>query len=373
MASGPYFDPRRGTWTVQYHDGTCWRRVTVVRRRPDWKPGGPPPRKVPLAATEAFTYYCRLEQDARVGKSDAGELSIESFLVSYRESYRLNRSPKSAWAFDRATRWFLRYCGKEGITKTKHVTFDRCEGYAKWRIHDCSAAWGSVNQERGLLMGAWTTALKAGRVRSNPWSKIHVPGKKPPDPMPSWTPKEFDRLLRASKPWLRDLLTIGVNTGIRISALRNLLWADVLMYDGGGGFVAVRPENDKVGRGYRVPLSRRCREVLEEMAARRKDSPYVLVGQAGGRIRSNNHTYDAINLAIKRAGLPAARSPNHAMRRTFGRWAVLGHLTGRPIPLHVVSKWMGHSSIAMTERYLHLSDDDSRDWMADTRMAEKEA
>ena len=72
----------------------------------------------------------------------------------------------------------------------------------------------------------------------------------------------------------------------------------------------------------------------------------------------------AVRLACERAGLPRPDAPCHALRRTFGRWAVLGHLTGRPVPLYVVSRWMGHHSVEMTERYLDLSRESSQEWMA---------
>jgi integrase len=35
------------------------------------------------------------------------------------------------------------------------------------------------------------------------------------------------------------------------------------------------------------------------------------------------------------------------------------------VPLYVVSRWMGHSSVAMTQRYLQLDDDTSAEWMSE--------
>jgi integrase len=160
---------------------------------------------------------------------------------------------------------------------------------------------------------------------------------------------------------------VGAHTGLRIEALRGLEWRDVEWAapgEGGFGFVRVRPELDKTGKGYRVPVDRACHDVLARRFVHKDaHAAFVLTGARGRPIRRTMQTHKAIVSACARAGLERPASPNHHMRRTFGRWAVLGHLTGQPIPMYVVSKWMGHSSIAMTEHYLALSFDDSAKWM----------
>lgn len=367
MASGPYFDPVRGTWKVQYYDGTKWKRVVVVRRFGYWKPGDPPPKKVPPRAIEMLAYYSKLEEQYKLGKSDTPEQQIEAFLVNYREAYwQMGRAQSSLVGLDRSIKWFLKFCNERGIRTVKQVTSEMCEEYGVWRSTYYKAAWYTISQEKGLLGGAWNDAIRAKKLEgSNPWHGVRTPGAPPIPNSTSWTPEEFSRLLEVSNPWLRRVLILAVNTGIRISALIALTWEDIA-FGTDGGQVIVRPNLDKIGRGYRVPMSKACRELLEEMYKDRSESHvYVLSGHNGRPIRSSGHTADCILAAIDRADLKKTRSPNHALRRTFGRWAVLGHLTGRPIPLYVVSRWMGHTNVGQTERYLQLSEDSSANWMAD--------
>jgi integrase len=52
------------------------------------------------------------------------------------------------------------------------------------------------------------------------------------------------------------------------------------------------------------------------------------------------------------------------MRRTFGRWAVMGHLTGTPIPLYTVSRWLGHHNTRTTLIYLDIEEEESARFIA---------
>jgi integrase len=164
------------------------------------------------------------------------------------------------------------------------------------------------------------------------------------------------------------VLVLGTQTGLRITALTSIGW-DAIEWPAEGqpghGLLRVPPELDKVGRGYAVPLSRRAHELLARAFAERGDDGGPILRGKSIRRTVGTTTLSSIRLACARAGLPDPDSPNHHMRRSFGRWAVFGQLTGRPVPLYVVSRWMGHSSVAMTQRYLQLDDDTSAEWMSE--------
>jgi integrase len=208
---------------------------------------------------------------------------------------------------------------------------------------------------------------------ANPWTATQAPGwerdRKRRVRRPSWTPEEFTRLHQAARPWLRDLLTLGTQTGLRISALVNLEWRDVEWTRDGPGFgtVRVRPELDKTARGYSVPMSRACHDLLAARFARKDaDERYVLTSARGGKVRVS--VVDrSIRAAARKAGLGEITSPAHMLRRSFGRWAIMGHLTGRPIPLYVVSTWFGHSDTRMTQYYLDITETESQNWMEESR------
>jgi integrase len=372
VASGPNWNPRRGTYWVQWWDGHRWRRTTVTKRPAKWKPGDPEPKKVPSEALAGYTKYSDKEREARESRPSNPEQTVAAFLASCRETY-VGRQPGSAVELGKACDVFLAWCKRRGLSRLSEVTPEACAEWVRHRAQTTSKRTGkpiahaTLKKERGLLSGVWGDGVTVGAVRVNPWKTATIPGKAPKTDRGSWTPEQFERLIAVSAPWLRDILLVGCHTGLRIEALIGLEWRDVKWDKGdqkGFGFVVVRHELDKTHKGYQVPIDRVCHDVLARRFVHKDaHASRVLTGKSGKPLRRSSHTDTAIRRACKRAGLKNPDSANHHMRRTFGRWAVLGHLTGRPVPMYVVSKWMGHSTVAMTEAYLHVNLDDSARWM----------
>lgn len=373
MASGPYFDPRRGSWAVQWHDGRRWRRTVVIKRRPGWKPEHGRPKKTPPEALAAVLEYADRERAARRSRHVDPARTVEDFLETYRSTYTLDHAAGSARELTKAVRLFLAWCQASKVGRLEQVTPTACRRWIEDRAREQSQKTGRpisyarLKQERALLAAAWARAVRHEEVPSNPWLAVEVPARPTRTAKGSWTPEEFARLCEAARPWLRDILILGAYTGLRISALLAMEWSwvELARPDGKGfGWVAVPIDFDKAHKGYRVPIARPVHDLLfrRQIHHRRRDHDRVLSGQSG-RPATAGVVGTAILRACARAGLAKPSSPNHHLRRTFGRWAVLGHLTGRPVPLYVASRWMGHGNVATTERYLDLHLDDSSAWM----------
>jgi integrase len=377
MASGPYFDKRRGTWTVQYWNGVKWCRPVVVRKRRGWKPGDPAPKKPPPEAIAELARYTKAEQEARERKGTVLAQSVKVFLETYRKTYAKTQEPSSTKELDKVIKLFLGWCEGQGIGRIDQVTPSICQRWITDRESMSSLTTGkpiqhaTVRKERALLAAAWSRAARLKEIPDNPWTAALVEVKPGNEPKGSWSVEEYQRLLKVCHPWLKAVLILGCNTGLRIEALRCLEWRDIVWAkpgDKGFGWVYVRPELDKAGKGYRVPINEAIHELLfGRFMHRDTDAVFVLSGKGKKPIRQNNITDRAIRRACIKAGLATEenpiKSPNHHMRRTFGRWAVSGHLTGKPVPIFVVSKWYGHASIAMTMQYLAISEDDSTSYM----------
>ena len=366
------FDRRRGTYSIQWHDGVRWTR-DPVHRITNWKPGASRPRRDPADVTRALGTYIDKEKDARKRGRRDPDRTIREFLESYATAYALDRAAGSVEQLRQAVRNFLAWCAEVKLVKLEDVTPSECRNWIVARAGQTSEKTGeritfkTLTKEKCLLSGAWTQALRLEEIDRNPWSNVEVPAKPLDREKPSWSPDEYAALLRACRPWLRDIITLGCHTGIRISALLGLEWRDVTWNSGPGpgyGKITVRQELDKSSKGYNVPIHVTAHDLLARRMIHR-DGDRILAGMRG-QPTTMRVTYTAIKRGCERAGLPEPSSPNHHMRRTFGRWAVIGHLTGRPVPLYVVSRWMGHSSVAMTEKYLDIKPDESADWMSGT-------
>jgi integrase len=360
MASGPNFNAARGTWYVQYRDEKGWHRKTVCGH-PGWKKGDPPPppKKAPTEARAARVLYDAIEKAAKERIRLGAPATLETALSEHVASYRNEKTRRSVKA---VVEQFVAWCRQRDITLFAEVTAAVCGDWMD-AIGKTDARSTAI-RKRAQLAVCWERLRKRGKVPANPWEQIEPTGGKS-KPRGAWTPDEFARLLDASKQWLRDLLRIGIYTGLRINALIRLEWDDIRWPkpdEHGFGWVVIRPELDKAGKGYQVPCSAKLHELLAARSGLH-DPKYVVTGATGEPVSTRNVTDRAIRSACRKAGLPNPESPNHHMRRTFGRWAVLGHLTGKPVPVYVVSKWLGHSSVKTTLVYLDLKEDDSTRFM----------
>lgn len=376
MASGPYWNKDRGTWSVQWFDGVKWRRTVVVPAPQGWRKGSPRPRKKPPEALAAVAVYEAKEKGAAARKRGIGHLEPGAWLKAWATATP-EGEPATRHQRDMAIEVFGEWCKRHGVLRVDQVDSGICAQWLNARAATVARRSGkpiehaTLRKEKGLLMKAWSVAVEEGKLTINPWRGLKIPGKPTRKSRGSWEPEQFERLKGVARAWLRDILIVGVNTGLRIEALKGLEWRDVGWAASGRpehGEIVVRPELDKNHKGYTVPMSKECHEVLSRRRIHReRHAVFVLTGGRNNAIsEKSSATAKAIKRACKKAGLSDPDSPNHHMRRTFGRWAVLGHLTGKPIPIYVVSEWMGHSSVDMTQKYLQLSKTESQRHMLGT-------
>ena len=359
MASGPYWNPKRGTWSVQYRDGD-WRKVVVVRKRPGWNPGDPRP-KVPPEAHAELARLAKVEKAAKKAVRRDAHKTLKMFLMDHVDTYKgLSRSSTKV-----AVDSFLAWCDERKIAKVEEVTRKVAQEWIDQYAASEEIAVQTSKNRIGRLAPAWTRAIVAEKLEVNPWKHVEPKGTAKRRPRGSWTLAQFDKLLKVARPWLRDILIVGTYTGIRISALSNLLWSDIEWpeaSDKGFGWINIREEINKT-EAYRIPVHPKLHEVLARRLLHRSLEHDRVICGAHGRPTSRSITATSIRRACARAKLPEPGSPNHRMRRTFGRWAVHGHLTGEPVPIYTVSRWLGHASVGMTQKYLDIDDQDSTRFM----------
>lgn len=141
----------------------------------------------------------------------------------------------------------------------------------------------------------------------------------------------------------RPLFVVALETGLSRGDLLALRWKDVAQSP-------IRIPRAKTGNEAVIPISRVCAAALEELRARPVvHAERVFLGPEGKPL-----CVDTLNryfrIAKKLSGLKR-RLRFHDLRHTFGC-----RLVSAGVPLPIVAKAMGHSSVRMTERYARPSE-----------------
>ena len=149
-----------------------------------------------------------------------------------------------------------------------------------------------------------------------------------------------------------DMTLLSLDTGARWSEVAALRWENVFIDEGRLIFFDTKPGASRTGY-----MTARVKDMLLKRK-RTKESPYVFPGRDGGALKYQSNTFARTieklklndNITDKRL-----RVSFHTCRHTFA-----SRLVGSGVDLYVVKELMGHSTIAMTERYAHLQPERKR-------------
>jgi integrase len=165
------------------------------------------------------------------------------------------------------------------------------------------------------------------------------------------SPQEEAKYLAAASEPLSSIATVLVDTGLRPEECFRLRWEDINM--GGERLGTLRVMNGKTRAARRViPLTQRVRSVLEMRweNAGKPDEGWVWPAPT----KQGHVWHDSIRVQHKNALKVSGVRPFviYALRHTF-----LTRLGERGCDVWTLARIAGHSSIKMSERYVHPSDD----------------
>lgn len=153
------------------------------------------------------------------------------------------------------------------------------------------------------------------------------------------------------------LITLGVNTALRISDLLRLKWQDVWNFNTYSFREHVIITEQKTGKVANIYLNTSCRTCLKELQQSLPDgvipSGYIFRSRTGNnRPISRNRAYVIIKKACRSLGYEDNISC-HSLRKTFGY-----HAWKQGIYPTVIMSIYNHSSMEITKRYLSIEQDD---------------
>jgi integrase len=224
-----------------------------------------------------------------------------------------------------------------------------------------SSAWTGVRPPRGLI---WTEDIPA---------EPHTLPRPIPPPVLDQFDLLIDQAVEAMKngqnpvllsPMLWDALLILRRTGIRAEDLAHLKAPDA---HGRNGcldqdaerywWIRIDHENTKMGRDHRVPtkMSDGVIEAVRRQQARIKDVPNHFEANYLFRHGQGVLTYRAVNLALSKLAsrLTYEDHPYRIVPHQF-RHSIATDMIEMGIDIYTVKEFLGHKSVAMTERYVQV-------------------
>lgn len=151
------------------------------------------------------------------------------------------------------------------------------------------------------------------------------------------SPADIKVVAGAKKARTKVLMSLLLDTGVRIEEAMSLTWKDV---DFDNCLLTVTGKGDKQRK---IPFSVELRKILFRFS-KNQSARYVFATRDGGRLQYRN---------VHREIVTACGKSPHKFRHT---WATNAVRQGVPLP--VIQRILGHASIQTTMRYVHMQTDD---------------
>ena len=211
---------------------------------------------------------------------------------------------------------------------------------------------GTVNRELATLKHMFSKAIEWGFLKENPAKPVKL-FKENNRRLRFLNEDEVNRLLSNCNGYLKDIVLVALNTGMRKGEIFNLKWQDVNF-----NLRLVHVSDSKNNEARDIPINDVLYETLKALKDKAEEGQdYIFVNP------KTNKPYDNVKKSFK-TGLKKAGIEDftfHDLRHTFA-----SHLVMSGVDLMTVKELLGHKDIKMTMRYSHLSPDHKR--MAVKRM-----
>lgn len=308
-------------------------------------------REISLETADATAAYRRLLEladelrAAQRAPAAAPPALLSVVAAQYAEHLQPPRATvKTAATYTNRVLAFVEWCETKAITKMEEVTFALMATYVRERGTKVKAR--TVNRDVMPVARMFAFARREGLIPTNPFRtedfrelKLREPEARPQ--ALTLSPGQVISVVEVSTkilaPGHASLIAVVAGSGLRIGEALHVEEQDIVVLDDKRGFIIVAPKANWQPKNYRcrrVPVTAAtCQAALEFIRTRHT-------------VRLDDKaTWDALKKVSEHLGLP--RFSMHDLRRA---WASALHANG--MSLKQVSVLLGHSGIAVTERYI---------------------
>lgn len=292
------------------------------------------------AEAEQFEALCRLKFGKRVAQRQASSISFEALLERCQATWKTTITPETRYSYTHRVKPISKFFAKHTIDQIDLDDVERCrEELCKGR---CSS---TVNVSMQLLNQMLGLAVRWGLLEKNPANELRRL-KAPAPRLRHLSKEEKASLLAYLAPTklLHDLVLVALRTGMRRGELLGLKVCDVDLL---GNQVALWQTKTNTPR--HIPLLPDAAEALARNCAGKNSQNFVFTYNEGSRAGRKFVKIDHLwRKAVKACNLGNFRF--HDLRHTFA-----SDLTMAGAGQKAVSELLGHSTLQMTQIYVHLS------------------
>lgn len=207
----------------------------------------------------------------------------------------------------------------------------------------------SINRELATLKKAFNLAVREWEwCRDNPVARVSM--ERENNRRDRWlTLEEEARLLKSCGPWLCDLVTFALHTGMRMGEILELSWRGVDLTRR-----TVTVLRSKNGERRTIPVNETVLSILRQKNKVRSLKIDLVFCSRTFTPLEGGHLRRSFRLALKKSEITDFHF--HDLRHTFATRLVQGG-----IDIYKVQRLLGHKSPVMTQRYAHHYPESLRD------------
>jgi site-specific recombinase XerD len=287
--------------------------------------------------------YCKVQTQIVEGmyfeNASGKNKTLSNMFSRYLEEVSPGKNPITQGDEKRFSRNYLAFFGN---CKLNEITSDLVSQYMFQRRKSVKA--GTVNRELAFLSTTFNQAIKVwGWCRDNPVSRVKR--EKEQKRVKYFPDKEFVEIFTLLPEWVKPIVLLGKNTGLRLSNLTQLIWSDINLNK---RMIILSGEKMKNSYPLGIPLNKQATSVLMEHFRKRKlHVPYVFFNREE-KTYTKWGVYRAFKKACRKAGYPDYRF--HDLRHDF-----CSKLVQSGVDIYTVKELAGHKDVTTTQRYAHLN------------------
>lgn len=312
-----------GSWRLTYSDSSGQHRPIIGNK--SW-----------MSRREAEAKLRDVEYQLAVGRGQAAPQipTYSEFAEEYLE-WHVMEFPSSAARVAQLTKqhlipWF-------GETAIDLLSTKQVDDYKHARSR-AGAAVGTITKELRTLKAQLNRSVEWGVLAKNPISSSKPPKQLKSSPPPFYTGAQLEKLYSTS-PFHGPIWKLLANTGLRRAEAMALTWTDVSAKS-----ILVKSsmqQRTKSAKYRTIPKSPGAAEALKYIKSKYRTTDFVLP----------RTTYVSLSRAFRKCARRAKLNGSlHWLRHTF-----CSHLAMQGKSASVIKELAGHSTIRMSEQYMHLS------------------